>query len=147
MREGLTDEAYAISESNRYLAWVDADQVYAGTTLHIMDFVTEKVTDVTEGSAKYVRPLGFMEEDFIYGVANSADVLVDAAGRTTFPMYQVKIMDTASEEHDILKTYEKAGFYVQGITISEDTIYLNRIQNNGTAYVDANPGYDPQPRE
>lgn len=53
-------------------------------------------------------------------------------------MYQVKIMDTASEEHDILKTYEKAGFYVQGITISEDTIYLNRIQNNGTAYVDAN---------
>lgn len=136
--EGLTDEAYAISESNRYLAWVDAEQVYAGTTLHIMDFVTEKVTDVTEGPAKYVRPLGFMEEDFIYGVANSADVLVDAAGRTTFPMYQVKIMDTASEEHDILKTYEKAGFYVQGITISEDTIYLNRIQNNGTAYVDAN---------
>ena len=135
--EGLSDEAYAISESNRYLAWVDADAVNASTTLHIMDFVTEKVTDLTEGDSKYVKPLGFMEEDFIYGVANSGDVYVDAAGKTTFPMYQVKILDTASEEKDVLKTYEKPGYYVSGITINGDTIYLKRIQNNGTAYVDA----------
>ena len=46
-------------------------------------------------------------------------------------------MDTASEQHDILKTYEKPGYYVQSISISDYTIYLNRIQNNGTAYVDA----------
>ena len=46
-------------------------------------------------------------------------------------------MDTSSEEHEILKTYEKPGYYVQNITISGYTIYLNRIQNNGTAYVDA----------
>lgn len=52
-------------------------------------------------------------------------------------MYQVKIMDTSSEEHEILKTYEKPGYYVQNIAISGYTIYLNRIQNNGTAYVDA----------
>ena len=52
-------------------------------------------------------------------------------------MYQVKIMDTSSEDQEILKTYEKPGYYVQSITINGYTMYLNRIQNNGTAYVDA----------
>lgn len=134
---GLSDEAVAISESNRFLAWVDPSAVRGSDTIHMIDFVTEKVTDVTGSASDYVKPLGFMQEDFVYGVAKSADVVVDAAGNTLFPMYQVKIMDTSSEEHEILKTYEKPGYYVQNITISGYTIYLNRIQNNGTAYVDA----------
>ena len=135
--EGLSDEAVAISESNRFLAWVDPSAVRGSDTIHMIDFVTEKVTDVTGSASDYVKPLGFMQEDFVYGVAKSADVVVDAAGNTLFPMYQVKIMDTSSEEHEILKTYEKPGYYVQNIAISGYTIYLNRIQNNGTAYVDA----------
>ena len=135
--EGLSDEAVAISESNRFLAWVDPSAIRGSDTIHIIDFVTEKVTDVTESTSDYVKPLGFMQEDFVYGVAKSADVVVDAAGNTLFPMYQVKIMDTSSEEHEVLKTYEKQGYYVQNIAISGYTIYLNRIQNNGTAYVDA----------
>lgn len=135
--EGLSDEAVAISESNRFLAWVDPSAVRGSDTIHMIDFVTEKVTDVTGSASDYVKPLGFMQEDFVYGVAKSADVVVDAAGNTLFPMYQVKIMDTSSEEHEVLKTYEKPGYYVQNIAISGYTIYLNRIQNNGTAYVDA----------
>ena len=141
--EGLSDEAVAISESNRFLAWVDPSAVRGSDTIHMIDFVTEKVTDVTGSASDYVKPLGFMQEDFVYGVAKSADVVVDAAGNTLFPMYQVKIMDTSSEEHEILKTYEKPGYYVQNITISGYTIYLNRIQNNGTAYVDAEQDTSP----
>ena len=99
--EGLSDEAVAISESNRFLAWVDPSAVRGSDTIHMIDFVTEKVTDVTGSASDYVKPLGFMQEDFVYGVAKSADVVVDAAGNTLFPMYQVKIMDTSSEEHEI----------------------------------------------
>ena len=89
---------------------------------------------MTGSASDYVKPLGFMQEDFVYGVAKSADVVVDAAGNTLFPMYQVKIMDTSSEEHEVLKTYEKPGYYVQNIAISGYTIYLNRIQNNGAFF-------------
>ncbi len=135
--EGLSDETVAISDSNRFLAWIDTSEGKESDTLHVIDFTTEKVTDITEGTGKYLKPLGFMQEDFVYGIANADDVVVDAAGNTLFPMYQVKIIDTGSKDHEVLKTYEKAGYYVQGITISGYTIYLNRIQNNGTAYVDA----------
>ncbi len=135
--EGLSDETVAISDSNRFLAWIDTSEGKESDTLHVIDFTTEKVTDITEGTGKYLKPLGFMQEDFVYGIANADDVVVDAAGNTLFPMYQVKIIDTGSKDHEVLKTYEKSGYYVQGITISGYTIYLNRIQNNGTAYVDA----------
>lgn len=135
--EGLSDEAVAISESNRFLAWVDPDAVRASHVIHIIDFVTEKVIDISEGENDYLKPLGFMQEDFVYGAARADDVVVDAAGNTLFPMYQVKIMDTESENQDILKTYEKEGYYVEGISINGSIIYLNRIQNNGMAYVDA----------
>lgn len=130
----LTDDSYAVSDSNRYVAWVENPE--ASTTIHLLDLKTGNTSEIEESSSEYVKPLGFMEEDFVYGVAHQADVLVDAAGKLTFPMYQVKIMETA-EEHNILKTYQKEGYYISDIEISDYTIYLNRIQFNGTAYVSA----------
>lgn len=137
MITGLTDEAYAISESNRFLAWIDADRINQSTVIHIMDFTTEKVWDVEAKSGTYLKPLGFMQEDFVYGIAKTSDVMVDAAGNTTFPMYQIKILDTVSEEHTALKTYEKEGYFISGIYIEDYTMYLNRVVFNGTAYADA----------
>ena len=44
-----------------------------------------------------LRPLGFIGEDFIYGQANAADVVSDAAGNTTFPMNGLIILDTSDQ--------------------------------------------------
>ena len=78
-----------------------------------------------------------MGDDFVYGVANAADVSTEAAGNVIFPMYQIKILDVSSDTPSVLKTYEKNGYYVSGVDIEDYTMYLNRIQYNGTAYVDA----------
>ena len=43
----------------------------------------------------------------------------------------------SSDTPSVLKTYEKNGYYVSGVDIEDYTMYLNRIQYNGTAYVDA----------
>ena len=134
---GLRDENLAVSASNRFFAWIEAEDTIGSKTIHMLDFTTEKSWDITEKADEYLSPLGFMEEDFVYGVTKSGDVMQDAAGNITFPMHQVKIIDTVSETHDVLKTYEKEGYYVASIEIEDFTIYLNRIQFNGTAYVDA----------
>ena len=134
---GLRDENLAVSASNRFFAWIEAEDTIGSKTIHMLDFTTEKSWDITEKADEYLRPLGFMEEDFVYGVTKSGDVMQDAAGNITFPMHQVKIIDTVSETHDVLKTYEKEGYYVASIEIEDFIIYLNRIQFNGTAYVDA----------
>ncbi|MDD6305879.1 MAG: hypothetical protein PUA75_02860 [Clostridiales bacterium] len=133
--KGLQDGKYAMSESNGLFAWVDEDT--GSDTIHVMNFTNEKITDITESGEKYVKPLGFMQEDFVYGVANVSDVFEDAAGNVTVPMYQIKIVDVSGKEQEILKVYEKEGYFVSSIEIEDYTMYLNRIRYNGTAYVEA----------
>ncbi len=133
--EGLENKIFAVSASNRFFAWTQDGE--NSEIVHVMDFSDETTREVTEGGGKYVKPLGFMEEDFVYGVANAADVSTEAAGNIIVPMYQVKIADVASDTIEILKTYEKSGYYVSDVEIDDYTMYLNRIQYNGTAYVEA----------
>lgn len=129
---GLGSEVCSVSESNRFFAWTSGG-ASESSTVHVMNLSNEKVTDISVDSGKYVRPLGFMQEDFVYGIAESADV----ADGGVFPMYQVKIADVSSGKAEVLKTYQKEGYFISGVEIDADTMYLYRIQYNGTAYVDA----------
>lgn len=134
---GLTDESFAVSETNRYVAWVEGNAVTESSSIQLLNLSDQKIAEITAGSDEYVKPLGFMKEDFVYGVAKASDVFRDAAGNVTFPMYQIKIVDLSSEEPSVIKTYEKEGYYVSGIELEGYTMYLNRIQYNGVAYVEA----------
>lgn len=131
--KGLSDDEFAVSASNRLVAWVEED----GKVIRFMNLSDLSTVTITEGSDESVKPLGFMKENFVYGIAKISDIFLDAAGNVTFPMYQVKIVDVSSQEPEELKTYEKSGYYVSGVEIEDYTMYLNRIQYNGTAYVDA----------
>lgn len=131
---GIANQNYAVSESNRIFAWIEEEN---SSTIHVINFSNEKVLDITERNGTYLKPLGFMEEDFVYGIANLSDIFEDAAGSSILPMYQVKIADVTGTSVEMLKTYEKDGYYVSGIEIDDYTMYLNRIEYNGTAYVDA----------
>lgn len=136
---GLSDDSFAVSESNRYIAWIDTEDgsERGSDCIHVMNLSNQKTIDITEDSGEAIMPLGFMDEDFVYGIAKKSDVFEDAAGNTTFPMNQIKIVDVTSENMKVLKTYEKNGYYVSGVEIEGYTMYLNRIRYNGTAYVSA----------
>ena len=105
--EGLSTGSYCASESNRYFAWVDSANQYSSNTIKVMDLKSGKTFEVKKGDDQYLRPLGFIGEDFIYGQANAADVVSDAAGNTTFPMNGLIILDTSDQSE--LKTYTPSG--------------------------------------
>lgn len=137
--KNLTDDTFAVSASNRFIAWIETEGENGSGSdmIHVMNLSSQKTIDITEAEGDVMKPLGFMDEDFVYGIAREADIFQDAAGNVTFPMYQIKIMEVSSGEPAVLKTYEKNGYYVAGVEIDDYTMYLNRIQYNGTAYVTA----------
>lgn len=132
---GLSQGDYAISESHKYFAWAEKDHKGMGNAIHLMDLDTGEKKEISPGGDSYLKALGFMQEDFVYGVARKEDVFYDLTGNITFPMYKVCIMESATAEQ--LKEYEKPGYYVSGIEIWDYIMYLNRIQFNGMAYVEA----------
>ena len=128
--EGLSTGSYCASESNRYFAWVDSANQYSSNTIKVMDLKSGKTFEVKKGDDQYLRPLGFIGEDFIYGQANAADVVSDAAGNTTFPMNGLIILDTSDQSE--LKTYTPSGSYVEKISVDGYTVTIDLIaQNNG----------------
>ncbi len=131
----LEEGEYAISDSHKYFAWAEGEDIFSAKKIYITDLDTGKEQEIAADSGEYLKALGFMGEDFIYGVAKEQDILQDLAGNTTFPMYQVRIVDAGSLE--MLKSYEKPGYYVEDIAIKDYIMYLNRITYNGMAYVEA----------
>ena len=132
---GLSQGDYAISESHKYFAWTEKDGQGMGTGIHLMDLDTGDKKELSPEGEGYLKTLGFMQEDFVYGIARKEDVVKDLTGNVTFPMYKVCIMDSSTAEQ--LKEYEKPGYYVSDIEIWDYIMYLNRIQFNGMAYVEA----------
>ena len=137
---GLKENSYAISESNRLFAWVTPTDEFGSREISMVDFTTERVAKITGTAEEYLMPLGFLGEDFVYGAVKREDVQRDAAGKTIYPMYRINIANLVAGDVKILKNYEKEGQYIFSIEIEDFTIYLNRMQYNGSGYV--NPSQD-----
>ena len=133
----LQEGAYAVSNSGRYIAWCEAKKGMGGSMIRVMDLSDMVTTEISAENGTLVKPLGFMEEDFVYGIARESDIFADAVGSVAFPMYQVKIVDVTQEALTELKIYEKTGYYVDGVQIEGSAMYLERMRKSGTDYVPA----------
>lgn len=132
---GVENGAYAVSKSNRLFAWIHTGDELGSKEISVIDFTTGQIETIKNANDEYLKPLGFMDEDFVYGIAKIEDVKKDATGRIVYPMTQINIAEIQSGQVTILKTYSKEGYYVSDIEIEDYTIYLNRMKYSGTAYV------------
>lgn len=135
--ENLKQNCYVISNSNQFFAWVDADREYQSSELNLMNLDDGSVRKIREGNGYYLRPLGFIDEDFIYGAAPKKLVTVTAAGNTLFPMEYLKIMGTLETPGKILKEYRPENGMISGIQVQDYTVTVQLIQKKGNGYADA----------
>lgn len=122
--EVTRDDGLQVSDDNKIAVWADGS-VYDSTKLNIRNLSndTQYAVEVDEGES--IRPLGFMEEDIIFGVARTADIEEESSGRIFFPMYKVGICNARG---DLLKEYEQPGIYVTECTVAENQITLERLR-------------------
>ena len=112
-------EAIVVSESNRSAAVLEKGK------LRVMDFYSNKNYEIDKEGA---HPLGFIGEDFVYGVAEPQDVVWSIFGSYIEPMSTVYIENGSGE---VLKTYSRPGVYVVGAEIGENEISLKCISKSG----------------
>lgn len=127
--ENLEAGCYTASASNRFFAWVDAENQYSSNSISFMDLKDGKVSQISSAENNFCRPLGFLNEDFVYGVAASSEVVSDAAGNTTFPMYELNIIDSVTQQN--LKKYSPQDQRVSDIVVEDYTIKVN-LMNGGS---------------
>ena len=125
--------SYAVSQDGRYIAWQERGE-NDSKSLKVMDLEGEEVRTIEAGRKEYLKPIGFVESDFIYGTAREEEVSKDYAGNARFPMYKITIIDKDSK---IIKEYQKDGYYVSSAYVEQDTIFLNREVRMGNSWMPA----------
>ncbi len=125
--ENLQQGSFQVSESDKMLVWQNSADAYNCTRLIRMNLNTGVTGEIKADGNSRLLPLGFINEDLIYGVAKYDDIKVDVSGAVTFLMHAVYIQD---EQGEILKTYEHNGIYVTGAVIEDNLITLTRMQKD-----------------
>lgn len=123
--ETAQDEGLQVSEDHKIAVWPVGEDIYHSTSLEIRNFGNDTRNTVSVQEGEVIRPLGFMEEDIIYGVARADDIVVENSGRIFYPMYKVCICNSAGE---LLKEYRQQDVYVTECTVSDNQITLERVR-------------------
>lgn len=126
----LADENYMSSDNGRYLAWTK-ENAFEATTMYLTDFETGQTREISDPDGRFIRPLGFLDTDCIYGLAKAQNV---QAQDDIFAMNEVVIIDSASEDLTVLKNYDCGKAFVVDISVSEGNIYLNRAVKRDGMY-------------
>ena len=129
--DGVNTECYTVSESNRYVAWLKEGARYDSQTLYRMDLETGAVQDITCDADDRIRPVAFMGEDLVYGVAHTSDMDMTHEGSELFPMYRLTIVGSDGEER---KNYEPGNAYVLSVEQSENMLVLSRVTRTENGY-------------
>lgn len=126
--------SYVASEDGRYIAWQDSEDIDNAEAIKIMDLEGEKIRTVEGSGGEYLKPVGFVESDFVYGTARAGEVVADSAGNMKFPMYKVTIVDKNSQ---VVKEYQKDGYYISNAYVEQETIFLDREMRTEAGFLPA----------
>lgn len=126
----LGEDAFKVSEDNQMIVWQTEQEKYNCTKLILMNLNTRKHTDITAEAGTRIAPLGFMNSDVIYGIADKEDIVKDKSGIITFPMKEVIIQN---ERGEVLKKYQQDNIYVISGEIIDNQLNMTRVKKNGSS--------------
>lgn len=134
LAQGTGEDWFSVSPDKSRLAWIEGGDPNKGTVICLCNMATGKTKKIKADAGEYIRPLGFLKSDLIYGAAKKKQVVTGVSGVTVFPMYMVKIV---GEDGSVKKEYHKNARYVVSARVDNYTIYLNRVRYRNGSFVHA----------
>lgn len=132
LQEYVPRDGFVVSESNAHAAWIEGEDPYAATGIREIDFETLETRTLHAAGGQYVRALGFMNEDLVYGITRGENVVEDADGHKTFAMDTVKIQDF---QGNVVKEFHKDGMYITKVTVGQTLMEIELSNWSGNQYV------------
>lgn len=135
--EGILEDTHTVSPDGRYFACLAEGSPYGSKTLRVTDFETMENREITCGADEYIRPVCYMNNDLVYGLARGADRDAGNVQTSLFPMYKLVI---ENEQGSVMKNYEPEGMLITAVTRSEHMLSLTRCTRTAEgALVQADP--------
>ena len=123
----VTPECFVTNTDNNMIAYQKEMKENASRTVIVMDLDSGETKTIRAGSGQYIRALGFFGNDFMYGFANQSDLVADASGTVTFPMFELKV---ESFDGTVKKDYKADGIYIKAVKMEPGLAELTRVTKN-----------------
>ena len=127
----INPDCFVSSGTNSQIAWMQEMETNTSTHITVMDLDNGKSREISAGKGQYLKALGFINDDLIYGLANIEDIAVQPAGDEIFAMKELKI---ESFDGTLVKDYNPDNCWVSGITITEGLVELSRVTKTEAGY-------------
>ena len=131
LAKNITDDMTVISE-NGMLALNQSKN-----KMKVVDLSTQKTEVITCKDDQVLRPIGFIEKDFIYGVGNKKEVVRNKDGSYMYPLTNVYIRNNKK----VVKEYGEDGTYITNTSVDGTTIALTHSKKSGNGYKKINVSY------
>ncbi len=125
---GLKTGQYAVSGSQQRIAWKEGDSSGGNNTVHVMDLNTAQKNEITADQSDYIRVLGFVGSDLIYGLGHQEDAWISNGRTRDLPMYALYIIGTDME---VESSYQEDGIYISDVNVQDGRIHLSRMVKMG----------------
>ena len=121
---GLDENKFVSTTDNSIIAWQAGSSIFDHDSLQLFELNSTNPTTLNAPAGNIILPLGFIDDDFVYGLAYISDLTTNEAGRTMIPMHKVVIRTYTGE---VLKEYSREDMYVTDVDISDEIIRFSRV--------------------
>lgn len=130
--ENLKKDEYVYSADGRQVAYQENEEV---VLLNLESGKERRIAGEEKGK---IKPLGFINEDFLYGYSREGDQGKILTGEEVIPMHQLVIENKKGE---VVKTYEGEGIYITDIVLEEKMVTLKRAVWSQNTYTPIGDDY------
>lgn len=142
LAENLSEGQYVASEDGHLLAYQLEGDLNSTKDVRIMNLETQSFYEVSAPEDAFVRPLGFITDDFICGYLKDEDKGTTLAGEEVAPMYGMEIFGFSEQSgKKSLKKYTQEGIYVSDILVEDSLVTVNRVTKSGQTYTNTSQDY------
>lgn len=129
---GVNPDCFTASSSQSQIAWNNTSDPHSSTSVTVMNLEDGARKEIS-GDGDYIRALGFINDDFIYGLASPEDVEELPAGGVVFAMKELLI---ESFDGTVVKDYQPEDIWVSDVDIRGGLVELTRVEWEDGQYVE-----------
>ncbi len=126
--DALQEGSFAVSTDGSRIAWQEGGRLYEAGMLNAMDLETGEKRELRGSEGEYVRTLGFVGRDLVYGIAKAEDLWVINGRVEELPMRSVRIVNDQMQEES---SYERKGYYIANVRVEDSRVHLDRVSKIG----------------
>lgn len=124
--ENVTDQGFKVMRHSNCYVWSDSLEKGYGEEITVFHLETEKKTVIPKAAeGEYVRLLGVINDDVIYGYVKKKDISGTKVGEPLIPCYKMVIADN---EGNVSKSYSRKKQYVTDVRVEGNVMTLSRVK-------------------